>query len=272
MSFLGPDDLYKFLNNKIIHPFDSKKIEQAAYELSLGDEAFRTDSKDGKIDYLSDTNRLIEINPGQFTLLLTEETISIPESMLGFISIKAKHKLKGLVNVSGFHVDPGFSGKLLFSVYNAGPATITLKRGERYFLLWFAELKTPATKNERYGVGKNKHNHQNSIDLEYVDALKRNDLASPNVLLERIKQNEASLTNLKWAVGILITLGIVIFGKTFSDSSSFKNGVDYGRKEKIDSIIEKSIRIYPRDSLTLYKVDSLINNRIIKLDDKAKRP
>jgi dCTP deaminase len=48
--------------------------------------------------------------------------------------MKFKIKQRGLVNVSGFHVDPGYSGKLLFSVYNAGPRSIVLTRGEPVFV------------------------------------------------------------------------------------------------------------------------------------------
>lgn len=49
-------------------------------------------------------------------------------------------KFDGLVNVSGFHVNPGFEGKLLFLVYNEGPSTIVLSQGTSYFPIWFAEL------------------------------------------------------------------------------------------------------------------------------------
>jgi dCTP deaminase len=49
-------------------------------------------------------------------------------------------KAKGLVNVSGFHVDPGYKGRLIFAVYNAGPLNFHVQYGERLFVIWFAEL------------------------------------------------------------------------------------------------------------------------------------
>jgi dCTP deaminase len=94
----------------------------------------------------------VTIPPGQFAFLLTEETVSIPRDVMGFISVKATYKLKGLVNVSGFHVDPGWSGRLLFTVFNAGPATIHLQRGLPVFLLWVADL-TEASEKHKAGVG-----------------------------------------------------------------------------------------------------------------------
>jgi dCTP deaminase len=90
----------------------------------------------------------IAIPPGQFAFLLTEEVVTIPAEAMGFISIKATFKLKGLVNVSGFHVDPGWSGPLIFAVFNAGPATVHLQRGMELFLLWIAQLDEASEKRK----------------------------------------------------------------------------------------------------------------------------
>ena len=80
------------------------------------------------------------IPPSQFAFLLTEKIISVPADALAFISIRAKTKFRGLVNVSGFHVDPGYRGQLTFAVFNAGPVQIHLKRGQPIFLIWYASL------------------------------------------------------------------------------------------------------------------------------------
>ena len=90
----------------------------------------------------------IAIPPGQFAFLLTEEVVTIPPEAMGFISIKATFKLKGLVNVSGFHVDPGWSGPLIFAVFNAGPAAVHLQRGMELFLLWIAQLDEASEKRK----------------------------------------------------------------------------------------------------------------------------
>jgi dCTP deaminase len=94
----------------------------------------------------------ITVPPGQLAFLLTEEKITIPPKVMGFISIKATYKLRGLVNVSGFHVDPGWSGRLIFTVFNAGPATTHLERGLPVFLLWIADLDDSSEKR-KYGGG-----------------------------------------------------------------------------------------------------------------------
>jgi len=49
------------------------------------------------------------VPPGQFALLITEERVNIPDDKIAFISFKFSKKARGLINVSGFHVDPGYS-------------------------------------------------------------------------------------------------------------------------------------------------------------------
>ena len=88
----------------------------------------------------SATGEAFTIPPGQFAFLLTEEVVSVPADALAFISIRAKTKFRGLVDVSGFHVDPGYCGQLTFAVFNAGPVPIHLKRGQPIFLIWYASL------------------------------------------------------------------------------------------------------------------------------------
>jgi dCTP deaminase len=83
------------------------------------------------------------IPPGQFAFVETQQIVQVPSDSMAFISIKAKIKFGGLINVSGFHVDPGYRGRLLFSVYNAGPRPIVLAQGQPIFLIWYAYLDNP---------------------------------------------------------------------------------------------------------------------------------
>lgn len=247
MAYLGTKDLEELLPH-CIDKFNKENIKSAAYELCLGDEVFVTNSKDEIKLILDEKNSQIVIKPGQFALLLTDEVITIPDDILAFISIKFSQKIKGLINVSGFHVDPGFNSKLIFSVFNAGLANIVLDKGSPYFLIWFSKLSTPCTPY------KGKHRDQTSISGDMINNL-NGELASPNVLLDRIKSNESSLTNLKMAAGIAITILIGIGFKTFSDSAKFNEGYIIGKKEKrieqdVDSILNSS------------KIDTIIINRI----------
>jgi dCTP deaminase len=115
----------------LIRPFDPTKVDCAAYTLRVGSEIYvspsesEQDPKKITIQKL-DPSQCFTIPAGQFAFLLTEEKITVPLGAIAFISMKSGIKLRGLVNVSGFHVDPGYSGHLIFAVFNAGPKDVEM--------------------------------------------------------------------------------------------------------------------------------------------------
>lgn len=128
----------------LIDPFDEAAIDCAAYTLKAGGEIYVSPSE--LKDRTASTIRQLlpsedsTIPPGQFAFLITAETVRVPNDAIALISIKARIKWRGLVNVSGFHVDPGYQGRLIFAVFNAGPSTIHVKSGEDCFLIWYLSL------------------------------------------------------------------------------------------------------------------------------------
>lgn len=263
MSFLGKNSLTQILKHSdVISPFNEEQIKNGSYELSLGTQVFQTDSSPRTVKDLKE-NEKIEIKPGQFALLLTQEYVKMPEDKIAFISIKARIKFKGLINVSGFHVDPGFEGKLLFSVYNAGPSTIILSQGTSYFPIWFSEL----TETQDY---KGNHENQTKIPDEPVEFLSQGELASPNALSKRIDDNQKDLdkrikliekeqTAKDYLVKTAVGLGVLILFKFafdwFSYDNGFKKGFELRKKESTsDSIINQ--RLIEKKNL-LIEIDSL---------------
>lgn len=170
MSFWSGQTLLKRAQaEELIDDFDPAAIACSAYELRVGGEAFVTRDK---IDQLAEMQQgktpghllpkageAIYIPSGQFALLITAERVRIPKDAIGLISIKAGKKWAGLVNVSGFHVDPGWDDKLIFGVFNAGPTPCIIKPGERFFLLFFASLDHPAEKEFVYTDGDYDFSH-----------------------------------------------------------------------------------------------------------------
>lgn len=173
MAFWSGAKLKKVGQSKpFVDPFDPKQIDCSAYTLRMGSQAYVTPSNGSEKDnfrlnldtpenatgYWGTYTRgraTLSIPAGQFGFLLTEEAVRIPKNAMGFISLKSGIKFKGLINVSGFHVDPGFQGNLIYSVYNAGPSPIHLARGDDLFLLWLADLSD--AEDEQYTkVGKAK--------------------------------------------------------------------------------------------------------------------
>jgi len=156
MTFWSSQKLEENLEKLTDHP-DRDMVDCNALTLRVGPEVYVTPGLE-QASPSTHTREMLEergpitVPPGQFAFLVTEEKVTIPPEVMGFISIKATYKLRGLVNVSGFHVDPGWSGRLIFTVFNAGPATIHLERGLPVFLLWIANLDEASVKR-KHGVG-----------------------------------------------------------------------------------------------------------------------
>ncbi len=198
----------RVMKESLITPYFEDSVKHCAYEMHLGCEYFATgNGKDVKQQV--HWNQQIVVRPGQFALLLTSERIKIPKDAIGMISIKAGIKFKGLVNVSGFHVDPGYNGKIIFSVYNAGSQKIVLTRDEPYFLLWFCNLDSPT--GDLYDGKKN----GNGITDEYVTAIQGH-IASPAELNSRVKLLESKIKIGTWLGGAVCTLLITIIGAFIS--------------------------------------------------------
>jgi dCTP deaminase len=236
MAYLGSSSLENLIKTEnVISPAKEGRIKYGAYELSLGDEIYQTDSKAGKREVLKEVKEQVVINPGQFSLLLSEEVVNIPLDKIAFISIKAGIKLRGLINVSGFHVDPGFKGKLVFSVYNAGSGPISLEKGEPCFLIWFANLNE--SEEKKYD---GEHKEQKNIPLKYIDALKSGELASPNALSKRIEEVNHLKTKIEWVVIAIFTAVIALSVKLWTDSSKLKDAVEFGYKKKTEEMASDS--------------------------------
>lgn len=185
----------------------------------MGNEYFTTNAETATKTVLAEREQFV-IEPGQFALLITKETISIPASNLGFISVKAGVKFRGLINVSGFHVDPGFHGRLKFSVYNAGSRAITLEEGQRLFPLWLSEFTGELADDQLYA---GQHQNQQSISSDDVSKIE-GAVLSPAVLDRKIREVDTKVGQLDTAIrnkdanitkygGIIIAILVAIGGK-----------------------------------------------------------
>jgi dCTP deaminase len=203
----------------LISEFDISRMDRASYRLRVGPEVYvsptgEPDDPRNKPRTNLDQGQGFTIPAGQFGFILTEERVAVPMNAIGFISIRAGYKFRGLVNVSGFHVDPNYEGRLIFAVFNAGPGPVHLSRGEACFLIWYADVDQPSELEKRHGY--------DTIPSDLTGPI-AGGLQSFAGLLSKINENDKKLSDrigamereqavLKWAtalaVGALITLGL----------------------------------------------------------------
>lgn len=191
----------------IVDPYDDSAVNSCSYELSVGREAFVTGENAKKFNL--ESGESIAIPPGQVVLILTHETLKMPLDAVGLLSIRFGWKARGLINISGFHVDPGFEGKLVFSMYNAGVQTIHLGLRSRIFLLWLCSTDAP-TADKYHGD----HNRQEHLPDDAVTNLAAR-MPSPFTLEKDVDslRNELrrEVSGLRTLLGVAVTLAAGAF-------------------------------------------------------------
>ncbi len=220
------------LSNRLISDFDEARIDCNAYALRMGNEYFVTaDSADpGR---RQNQRRVIDpyssfvIPPGQFAFLQTKEMVKIPNDAMAFISMKATYKFQGLINVSGFHVDPGYEGQLVFSVYNAGPAPVHLRDSLPLFLIWFADL-------DRVSAKTRLPNTEKSLSNDLLKGMS-GEILSLQSLSEQIADIKFKTTLQSWYVGIAgsIFLAIALAIATYVIQHIGSSGALFGAPQQI---------------------------------------
>jgi dCTP deaminase len=214
--------------DELIAPPNPEAIDCNAITLSVGEEIYITPELEEihtRSKVLLRNNQGFLIPPGQFAFLMTEEVVRVPPTAMAFISMKATFKMKGLVNVSGFHADPGWEGPLIFAVFNAGPSPVHLHRGLPLFLIWYAELDHESDKRKS-GLGPRQIppatinnmtggvNSVNLLDKRLVDEANTR-RSEDDKLSERIHDVEKSQTRITVTLGVILTIALSIAGYIF---------------------------------------------------------
>lgn len=201
----------------LIDGYSQENVKHCAYELAVGSAALVTDDGKPTEKKLDLDGEPVAIPPGQFAVVLTEEVVAVPTNAIAFISVRASVKFKGLINVSGFHVDPGYRDRLKFSLYNAGGRTIHLKRGDRIFMIWYADLDKETTDGYRGSPTKNRNltsDDHNRMEGEVASPgqLRKETEALKTELKKEIQdiKNEFAAWKTAFAVLTTITLGIFV--------------------------------------------------------------
>jgi dCTP deaminase len=173
--------------------FSEDNLQQASYDLRLGSESYIV-GDEVPTHLTSDRQQYLTIAPGQFALLMTYEILDIPDDILCLISLRNSFKMQGLVNISGFHVDPTHKGKLIFAVNNVGPSDIRLRFKDRTFTIFFARVEGD--------IGKTREEFGKGLPLQYVQLL-----GGSSVTLARLQKE---IEEVKTKVLMYAPLGIAL--------------------------------------------------------------
>lgn len=145
MSILTRDEILKEVRDGRIRiePFDESQLGPASYDLRL-DNKFRTFLKVHDIfDVDEDANyetitKYVEVKerfllmPGEAVLGITEEKITLPPDICGWLEGRSRFARVGLtVHITAGFMQPGISNRQVLEINNMGAAPLALKPGTR---------------------------------------------------------------------------------------------------------------------------------------------
>jgi len=199
--FLSQQEIKAQLSS-LIEQGNEALVREVCYDLCVGDEVYR--SEEHLPERLSDGAPYMILHPGQFALVKTFEVVKVPREMVGLISIRSEYKFQGLVNVSGFHVDPTFSGNLIFAVQNVGPNDIRLRYREPAFMIMWARLSQPYLPSE---LARERSGYPN------IPGRLMAQLGGGTITLSQLKREVDKLqTEVKLFAGLAIALILALIG------------------------------------------------------------
>ena len=211
------NEILKVRLQHLISDYSKARLDRGNYRLRIGPEVYI--SPTGEVGDQKNKPKLrpydyegFTIPSGQFGFLLTEEEVKVPNDAIAFISIRAGYKFRGLVNVSGFHVDPGYEGRLVFSVFNAGPGPVHLSRGEECFHIWYASLDQPSRLGAKIGYQEIPSKLINPIagEIQSFAGLDAKIANTDDRLTLRLNKLERDHKVIQWGVGLIVAVAITL--------------------------------------------------------------
>lgn len=139
----------KLYEGGLLSPFDKDQVNPASYDLRLSP-VTRWFVKDQKLDTMDlrphtvpyESEQLL-LEPGEFILGATEETVNLPLELAARVEGKSSLGRLGLmVHVTAGYVDPGFVGQVTLEIKNVNSVPIMLYSGMRIAHIAFERMSS----------------------------------------------------------------------------------------------------------------------------------
>lgn len=181
MSILSDVDILRAQQDlqNLVEPFSLDRIQPSSYELTLGEGFQFLRDRDDPLDvtdkgeiadsYVSDAptyENTYYLDPGEFALVTTAETVNIPEDLAARVEGKSSLGRVGLlVHVTAGYIDPGFSGQITLEVVNLSPRVLILPIGMKLAQLCFFELTSPVARAYGHEALGSRYQDQKGIGI-----------------------------------------------------------------------------------------------------------
>lgn len=123
----------------IAEEFAPENVKQACYELRVGDTYHELGSE--TVRSTQEFGNVL-LKPRQLTVVITKESLKLPENIVGRILTKGQLFSVGVLPVNTY-ADPGFQGKIGVVLYNASANYLKLVAGQSIAKIEFSTLTEP---------------------------------------------------------------------------------------------------------------------------------
>ena len=130
----------------LVAPYEPANVNPASIDLRL-DASYRLPSADGWTREILMPESGVLLQPGQFILCCTLETVAIPNDASAALYSKSSTGRIGLEHLHAGWIDPGFVGQLTLEFHNVAPWPILLQPGRRYMQMVVYDLTAPAARD-----------------------------------------------------------------------------------------------------------------------------
>ncbi len=138
---------------------------------------------------------------GHTVVVVTKEELNLPGNLAAFGFPPSRLSSRGLLMTNPGHVDPGYKGKLRFTVMNIATESITLREGDPIVSLLFFPLSDKATAD--YSTRNNlsqpikgpTQEKVNCLSMDFLDVSSRAEAAATKVV------KDAEFRAKIWAIG-----------------------------------------------------------------------
>ena len=127
---------------ELIEPLNEKQLTPNGYDVSC--------------------NETVNINPKDNAVLVTNETIKLPNDVVAQIWLKTKWARRGMQATFGM-IDAGFDGTLALSLYNGSPITNVIDKGSTIAQVVFIKLDKSVRKTYEERSGNYQHQKEKLI-------------------------------------------------------------------------------------------------------------
>lgn len=140
---LTDSDIREYVGRKLLisENFEEKCIKQSCYELRASEVYYHPVESDTK-KVVSSEEQAILLRPNQVVVIITKESLNVPNDILGRVLTKGTLFSLGVSAVNTY-VDPGFKGKLGIVFQNQATKYLKIPVGEPIAKIEFSKLHTP---------------------------------------------------------------------------------------------------------------------------------